>query len=100
MRPSGIRVKPPTYFPALVAINQTSIVGSERRRITAHEAAQLQDIPFPPFEAAGVTEAEIYRQLGNAVNVGVVKLAASTLFHEYGEPWGADLQVSLMRLIG
>lgn len=75
-----IRVKPATYLPALVAITQTSIIGSRMRRITPWEAARLQGIPAEPFKAAGVTESAIYKQLGNAVNVGVVRHLAELLF--------------------
>lgn len=75
MRPSGIRVRPPTYVPALVAINQTSIVGSRRRRMTPREVARLQGFPddFPVHARDSVA----YRQFGNAVNVGVVRFIAS-----------------------
>ena len=77
LRPSGIRVKQSTYLPALVAITQTSIVGPQRRRITPREGARLQGLPdefklHPNDKVA-------YKQLGNGVNVGVVRHAVQTL---------------------
>jgi len=68
-RPSGIRAKAPTYLPALVAITQTSIIGSRRRRLAPHEAARLQGLPRS-FEFANLREASSYKQVGNGVAVG------------------------------
>ena len=78
-RPSGIRVRPPTYVPALVAITQTSVVGPRRRRITPREAARLQGFPERLLDRLHEDEAVAYRQLGNAVNVGVVRFLAELM---------------------
>ncbi len=71
LRPSGIRAKRATYLPALVAITQTSIVGSRERRISTREAARLQGLPRW-FSFGNQPDPATYRQLGNGVNVGVV----------------------------
>ena len=70
-RPSGIRAKRATHLPALVAITQTSIVGTRKRRISPREAARLQGLP-DWFDFSGQPASSTYRQLGNSVNVGVV----------------------------
>ena len=77
IRPSGIRVKPGTYFPALVAITQTSIVGKRRRFLTPRECARLQS--FPDTFQYDEKESQAYKQFGNGVNVEVVKLFAKYL---------------------
>ena len=77
-RPSGIRAKAPTYLPALVAITQTSIVGSRERRLSPREAARLQGLP-DWFDFGPQSPAATYRQLGNGVSVGAVWHALKSL---------------------
>ena len=77
-RPSGIRVKPGTYFPALVAITQTSIIGCRKRELTPRECARLQS--FPDSFIPDSKKLQAYKQFGNAVNVETVKLFAKYMF--------------------
>lgn len=70
-RPSGIRAKRPTYLPALVAITQTSIIGSRKRRLSTREAARLQGLP-DWFDFGSQPDSATYKQLGNGVSVGAV----------------------------
>ena len=78
IRPSGIRVKVNTYFPALVAIVQTSIIGSRKRFLTPRECARLQN--FPESFQPDVKRPQAYKQFGNAVNVQIVKIFAQHMF--------------------
>lgn len=80
IRPSGIRVKVNTYFPALVAIVQTSIIGSRKRFLTPRECASLQS--FPDSFIPDVKQQQAYKQFGNAVNVECVKLFAKHMFNQ------------------
>ncbi|MBD5434392.1 MAG: DNA (cytosine-5-)-methyltransferase [Treponema sp.] len=83
-RPSGVRVKLPTYSPALV-LTTTQIPifpwvktqnGEIGRYMTSREAARLQCMEElePPD-----TMAEAFRAFGNAVNVEVVRLIMEKL---------------------
>lgn len=82
IRQSGVRAKRPTAFPSLVAMNNTPIVWDQKlnhyRYITPKEAGRLQsfreDLIFPGSDAT------VYSQLGNAVNVEVIKLLSERLF--------------------
>ena len=76
-RPSGVRVKPDTYFPALVAIVQKSIIGSRFRYMTPRECARIQG--FPEDFIINKCDSKAYRQFGNSVNVDVVRLFAEFL---------------------
>ena len=82
IRPSGLRVKPGTYFPALVAITQTSIVGKRKRFLTPRECARLQS--FPDSFIYDEKNAQAYKQFGNSVAIPVVKLVAQSLLEYIG----------------
>jgi len=75
-RPSGIRVKTPDLFPALVAIVQIPIIGKYKRRLTPRECARLQS--FPEDFVCDINDLQAYKQFGNSVNVDIIK----TLFNE------------------
>ncbi len=80
-RPSGVRVKRADYLPALVAMNQTSIIGAKKRTITVREAARLQAFP-ESFTFGDQNPAQSFKQLGNAVSVGTVKFVLSSILKE------------------
>lgn len=82
IRQSGVRVKRPNYFPSLVAMSNTPIIwdnAHERYRyITPKEAAKLQS--FDENYKFSETDSVTYRQLGNSVNVKLIRIFASELF--------------------
>lgn len=71
-RTSGIRVKRPTESPALVAMDHRPIYGPLRRYITPREAARLQSFP-DSYDFCDQDDRETFKQLGNAVNVKVIR---------------------------
>lgn len=79
-RPSGVRVKRPSVFPALVAMVQIPIIGKARRRLTPREAARLQS--FPDSFICNSNDHQAYKQFGNAVNVKVIQYMAEQLFKQ------------------
>lgn len=82
IRQSGIRVKRPNYFPSLVVMKNTPIVWDKTwehfRFITPREAAKLQS--FSANYKFGNIDSVTYEQLGNSVNVELVRIFAEELF--------------------
>lgn len=82
IRQSGVRVKRPNYFPSLVAMNNTPIIWDQEtskfRYFTPKESAKLQS--FKADYLFGESDAVTYRQLGNSVNVKLVRMFAEALF--------------------
>lgn len=82
IRQSGVRVKRPNYFPSLVAMNNTPIIWDEQiqqyRYFTPKESAKLQS--FKSDYKFSDSDVVTYRQLGNSVNVKLVKMFAEGLF--------------------
>ena len=82
-RQSGIRIKRPDAFPSLVAIVNTPIIWDPKlqlyRTITVREAANLQS--FRANYNFICDKHVSYKQLGNSVNVKVIKIIAKQLFN-------------------
>jgi DNA (cytosine-5)-methyltransferase 1 len=78
-RPSGIRVKRPDNFPALVAMVHVPIIGWQKRRLSVREAARLQN--FPETFIPNNNKAQAYKQLGNSVNVKIIEILTQKLIN-------------------
>jgi DNA (cytosine-5)-methyltransferase 1 len=76
-RPSGVRVKRPNKFSTLVAMNHQQIIGPLRRRLSVRESQLLQS--FPPEYQFHASDAIALKQLGNSVNVDVVRSVLTVL---------------------
>jgi DNA (cytosine-5)-methyltransferase 1 len=72
-RASGVRVKKLTTAPSLVAMNATQIpiIPREHRYMTPHECSKLQSLDVLKYLPK--SKAQVYKALGNAVNVTVVQ---------------------------
>lgn len=92
IRQSGIRAKRPTFYPSLVAIVNTPIIWDKNkkhfRKLTPREAANLQSF-HRGFKFQG-TDATQYKQLGNSVNVRVLKILGESLFALANDGWDGE----------
>lgn len=92
IRQSGIRAKRPTFYPSLVAIANTPIIWDAAkqhyRKLTPREAANLQSFRSD-YKFRG-TDATQYRQLGNSVNVRILKILGKSLFDLAKDGWDGD----------
>lgn len=70
-RPSGVRVKRPDFIPTLVTMNQTPILGCEKRYIKPEEVAKIYG--FERLRFGNQSDSECRKQLGNTVSVDVVE---------------------------
>ncbi len=82
-RPSGVRVKRPDFIPTLVAINQTPILGCEKRYLKPKEMAKLYG--FKNLRFGEQNDNESKKQLGNTVSVDVVEYLIQHMIMATGE---------------
>jgi DNA (cytosine-5)-methyltransferase 1 len=83
-RPSGVRVKTRNYVPAFVAINQTSVLVKERRKLLVEETARLQGFNSS-LQFKNQEPSASYKQIGNAVHPGVVGFVMDRLIKQAAE---------------
>lgn len=80
LRQSGIRCKKPDYFPTLVAMVQTPIIGKYKRRMTPREVARLQS--FPDSFIINKDLHQAYKQFGNSANIEIIKYLGEQLLKD------------------
>jgi DNA (cytosine-5)-methyltransferase 1 len=81
-RPSGVRVKKPDFIPTLVAINQTPIIGIEKRYIKPQEISKLYG--FSNLDFGNQPLSQTLKQLGNTVSVDVVAYLIKLMIEKSG----------------
>jgi DNA (cytosine-5)-methyltransferase 1 len=74
-RGSGIRVKRCDYIPTLVAMSMIPVYGPESRKLSPRELLRLQSFP----DTFKFNEKNIYKQIGNSVNVKMIERCARFL---------------------
>jgi len=79
-RGSGIRVKRLDYTPTLVAMSMIPVYGPEHRILSPREVARLQS--FPEDFILDSNEKNVYKQMGNAVNVKMVQKCVDFLIFD------------------
>jgi len=100
-RPSGIRVKEPTYVPAFVAITQTPVLGWELRELSESEAIRIQGFPRS-FTFGNQRRALSLKQTGNAVHPGSASIVFYALIERAKElnlPWARTIITPKSRLL-
>ena len=74
-RGSGIRVKRCNYIPTLVAISMVPVYGPQSRKLSPRELLRFQSFP----DTFKFDEKNIYKQVGNSVNVTMIERCARFL---------------------
>jgi DNA (cytosine-5)-methyltransferase 1 len=100
-RPSGIRVKEPTYVPAFVAITQTPVLGWELRELSEYEAIRIQGFPNS-FTFKDQRRALSLKQTGNAVHPGSASLVFYALIERAKQlnlPWAKAIIAPKARIL-
>ena len=77
-RGSGIRVKRCDYIPTLVAMAMIPVYGPESRKLSPRELLRLQSFP----DTFQFNEKNIYKQVGNSVNVKMIERCARFLIED------------------